>query len=122
MDKKELFLILGEANINVDNLTERLMGNTKLITKFLQRFPEDKSYLCLMDALEKGQCEEAFRAAHSLKGVCSNLSMTGLYKVVSIQVEALRSGDLQRGREMMPAVTEEYKKMVDMINGIDWEQ
>lgn len=121
MDKEKLLEVLKEVDIDADDLFDRLMENVNLITRFLRRFPEDKSYLNLEEALEKRQCEDAFRAAHSLKGVCANLSMTRLYTIVSSQVEYLRNGDLEGGINKMPDLSLEYKRMVDIINNIKWE-
>lgn len=120
INSSEILKKLEEAGIDVADLTARLMGNMNLITKFVKRFPDDKSYQQLMTAIDNADEEEAFRAAHSLKGVCANLSMTRLYKLLSEQVEALRAGDLERGEVLMPAITEEYGKMVEAIRSIKW--
>lgn len=119
--KDELFAILRTVDVNVDDFATRLMGNMNLIVKFLRRFPEDKSYRQLVCAIENGECEMAFRAAHTLKGVVANLSMTKLYSLVGSQVEALRDGDLQGGTNIMPLIVDEYNKIVNVINSIKWE-
>ncbi len=121
ISKEELFEILRTVQVDVDDLSERLMGNMNLITKFLRRFPDDKSYKQLVEAIANQECETAFRAAHTLKGVVANLSMTNLYSLVGSQVEALRGGDLNRGTELMSAIEDEYNKMVGVINAIKWE-
>lgn len=118
---KEMEMQLKSAGIDVDDLMERLMGNMNLIVRFFKRFPEDKNYAQLLDSLEKGDVEEAFRAAHTLKGVCANLSMTKLYNVVSKQVESLRANDIENAIDMMEEVTKEYESMVKTIKGINWE-
>ena len=45
-----------------------------LIQRFTLKFLEDQSYLQLKQALENKNYEDAFRSAHTLKGVCQNLS------------------------------------------------
>lgn len=117
----EIIEQLRNAGVDVADLTERLMNNMNLITKFVKRFPDDKSYGQLILGIDNGDTEAAFRAAHSLKGVCANLSMTKLYKLLSRQVEYLRAGDMEDGADMMPAVTEEYEKMIEAIESINWE-
>ena len=58
-----------------------------LIQRFTLKFLEDQSYLQLKQALEKVievyemTYEDAFRSAHTLKGVCQNLSFDRLYEV-----------------------------------------
>lgn len=44
-----------------------------LIKKFAKKFLDDGSFQSLKDNLAAGNGEEAFRAAHTLKGVCQNL-------------------------------------------------
>ena len=49
------------------------LPSDSLIKRFITKFLDDSSYSELCCALEEGQREEAFRAAHTLKGVCANL-------------------------------------------------
>jgi HPt (histidine-containing phosphotransfer) domain-containing protein len=42
--------------------------------------------------MDEKNYEEAFRAAHTIKGVCQNLSFTSLYEVSNRLNEALRNG------------------------------
>lgn len=44
-----------------------------LIQQFITKFLDDSSFPELCLALQNGQRAEAFRAAHTLKGVCENL-------------------------------------------------
>lgn len=52
-----------------------------LIQGFTLKFLEDQSYLQLKQALENKNYEDAFRSAHTLKGVCQKLSFDRLYEV-----------------------------------------
>lgn len=65
--------------------------------------------------------EEAFRAAHTLKGVCANLGFTQLFKVSSDLTEELRGGapDEAKLPELLEKVSSEYKKTVDAINCVN---
>jgi HPt (histidine-containing phosphotransfer) domain-containing protein len=60
------------------------------IRKFLLKLPNDPSYETLCRSLEQKEIEEAFRAAHTLKGVSQNLSLTRLYRSADALCEALR--------------------------------
>lgn len=62
----------------------------QLVEKFLLRFLEDGSYDLLCRSLARGDREEAFRAVHTLKGICQNLSFTRLAFSSSQLCEALR--------------------------------
>ncbi len=50
-----------------DRVVERL-GSAALVDKYIRRVPGDRSYQMLLDAMAAHRDEEAFRAAHTLKG------------------------------------------------------
>ena len=60
------------------------------VAKFLTRVISDPSFVLLESAFANGNAEEAFRAAHTIKGVCGNLSLTKMAKSASALTEALR--------------------------------
>lgn len=68
----------------------RLMSD-RLIEKFLGKFLSDGSFALLEQSLQSGDLAEAFRAAHTLKGVCQNLGMDRLYASSSAACEELRA-------------------------------
>ena len=61
-----------------------------LIRRFAWKFLEDQSYIQLKQALENKNFEDDFRSAHTLKGVCQNLSFDRLYEVSNELTELLR--------------------------------
>lgn len=65
---------------NYEDVLRRLRSEA-LIWKFTLKFLEDQSYSLLKQALGDNNYEEAFRGAHTLKGVCQNLSFDRLYEV-----------------------------------------
>ena len=64
-----------------------------MIEKFALKFREDMSFQELEKALNDKQVEIAFRAAHTLKGVCMNLGFDHLYKPSFEITECLRAGN-----------------------------
>ena len=60
------------------------------VLRFLKMVADDPSFSQLTEAVEAGNAEEAFRAAHTLKGVCMNLSLTRLAASSRVLTEALR--------------------------------
>ena len=72
-----------------DDVMSRLRTDER-IKKFLLKVLSDPSFTNLCNALENKDVEEAFRAAHTLKGVCKNMSLTGLAYSASNLTEALR--------------------------------
>lgn len=67
----------------------RLM-TPKLVIRFIGRFLEDNSFSMLEKALAEGNCKEAFRAAHTLKGVCQSLGLGNLLASTHEITELLR--------------------------------
>ena len=63
---------------NFDDVISRLR-NEKIVRKLVIKFLNDDTYSLLCGALEAQHPDEAFRAAHTLKGICQNLSFTKLY-------------------------------------------
>ena len=61
-----------------------------LVKKFITKFLDDGTYRELCQAMEQGDRELAFRAAHTLKGVCANLGLEQLRASASCLTETLR--------------------------------
>ena len=59
--------------------------------------------------------EKAFRAAHTLKGVCLNLGFTELYKVSAELTEVLRGRETAGSDELYAQVKEQYTTLTDAI-------
>ena len=83
--------------------------------KFLLKFLDDKSYADLERTLSEGDYKEAFRAAHTLKGVCLNLGFTELYKVSAELTEVLRGRETAGSDELYAQVKEQYTTLTDAI-------
>ena len=91
------------------------MGSVALLERLLGKFLDDPQYPALRAALEAGDMERAVSAAHTLKGVCGNLSMTGLYGLFTRQVDALRAGDLPLAQGIMEEIAPVYEQVTAAI-------
>ena len=89
-----------------------------LIKKFAKKFLDDGSFRSLKDNLAQKNGEEAFRAAHTLKGVCQNLGFTNLYQPAYELTEVLRAGTLEGSKEWFDRVTEQYHITIDAIRAV----
>lgn len=112
MSKKEFF---EAAGVDYDAALSRFMGNEGLLTRFLKKFMDDPNFLNLQGAIDKGDVDAAFRAAHTLKGVAGNLSLSELYNHASKIADMLRGGDLEGAKAMMPEVQAAYRKITDAL-------
>ena len=95
------------------------LRNERLITKFVLKFPGDPSFSQLQSTLEEKNVEEAFRAAHTLKGVAQNLGFTPLYEATATLTEVRRAGNLPEDDNMMNAVAKEYERTVAAIEQLN---
>ena len=64
--------------------------------------------------------KNAFRGAHTLKGVCLNLGFQKLYEVSAELTEALRDRELKGYEEQFAAVQKQYQITVEAIR--EWQQ
>ena len=81
-----------------------------------KKFLDDGSFRSLKDNLAQKNGEEAFRAAHTLKGVCQNLGFDNLYKASFDITEKLRGRDTEGCEELLAKVEEQYNNTVDAIH------
>ena len=89
--------------------------NEAFIKKFVLKFLDDNSYANLKEAIAAGNVEEAFRAAHTLKGVCLNL---GFDKASSAITEIFRAGELAGAEEAFEEVEKQYNITVNAIKAM----
>ena len=96
------------------------MRKESLVEKFVLKFLNDPS----MDALRQGIAakdrETAFRAAHTIKGVCMNLAITKLFESSNKLTETLR-GRSEYGEDIEPLlaqVKEDYALTLDCIRAL----
>lgn len=92
----------------------RLM-NDSILKRFVCKFPSDPSFGELKATLDAGITEDAFRAAHTLKGVSANLGFKRLREASSTMTEYLRSGNLEDAQAAMPALEEIYNETLDAL-------
>lgn len=109
-------------NGDFDDVQKRLR-NPVLIEKFVRKFLNDPSYDNLLDALDEENYEDAFRAAHTLKGVCLNLSFVGMFEVSNEITEMLRpqTGEFEQEEldSLMNELEKQYNIVVEGINKLD---
>ena len=106
-----------EMGADYDEVFHRLPRES-MIRIFALMFLTDDSYPKLELSLKEGNAQEAFRAAHTLKGVCQNLGFTNLYQPAYELTEVLRAGTLEGSGEWFARVTEQYNITMDAIRGV----
>ena len=82
---------LAAFGANVDEGLKRCMGNESFYLRLVESVKGDTGFDTLQGAIAAGDLDKAFEAAHALKGVLGNLSITPLYEPVSEVCELLRN-------------------------------
>ena len=108
MTTREFYESIGAS---YDSVLVRF-GSEKMITKFA-------NFQDMCKALEEKNAKEAFRMAHTLKGICSNLGFDELYKASYDLTEDLRDGELSGYEQDYEKVCEKYKIVYDNVTKID---
>ena len=97
----------------------RRLYNEAMIRKFVLLFPKDDSFHNLEAALKEQNVKEAFRAAHTLKGVCQNLGFSNLYAPTVTLTETLRAGQREGTAEQFAEVEKQYRITMAAIQALD---
>ena len=111
MTLQECYAAMGGDYAGV---TSRL-PTERMVQKFVLKFLNDGSYDLLVRSMEAEDYAEAFRAAHTIKGVAQNLSFTALYQSASALSEALRGGFTPEAPALAARLDADYAKTVAAI-------
>jgi len=103
-----------------EDVTTRLHGD-RLVKKFILKFLDDPSYALLRSSMEERNCEEAFRAVHTIKGMCQNLSFSRLQASASALCEALRHGWTPEAEPLFAQVSADYETTAAAIRAYQAE-
>lgn len=106
--------LYSDTGSDYNGVLQRL-GSVETVERFVKKFAEDETYRQLIVSLDNDDCESAFRAAHTLKGVCASLGFTELYKISCDAVDALRAGNIKEGKRILPRLTDEYEEIIKKI-------
>ena len=104
---------------NYEDGKNRLRSDA-LIQRFTVKFLADTSYETLCTALKDNQYEEAFRAAHTIKGVAMNLAFSRLAASSEQLTELLRGCeekevDQEQCQKWFDQVTCDYQEVVSAV-------
>ncbi len=95
------------------------MRSEKLVKKFVFKFLADPSFENLKQALAEGKQEEAFRAAHTLKGMCLNLGFTRLGNSSEALTEAVRHAITPEADHLLEVVAADYEMVAAAIRALE---
>lgn len=111
MTLEECYAAMGGDYADV---TSRLRSD-RMVQKFVLKYLNDPSFDQLCAAMAEKNYEEAFRAAHTIKGVCQNLSFTRLLDSSSQLSEALRHGWTPEADPLLEQVKTDHTAVIAAI-------
>lgn len=82
---------LREYGADVDEGLARCVNSEALYLKLAAKVPGDANFDKLKSAVEAGDLDAGFEAAHTIKGVAANLSLTPILDPVAEITELLRT-------------------------------
>ena len=111
-------MTLSECYAALGGDYEEVLGRLRtesLVQKFVLKFPSDPSFRLLEDSLSAENWSEAFRGAHTIKGVCQNLSIDKLQASSSRLCESLRGGYTPEADALAEEVRADYARTTAAI-------
>lgn len=106
---------LEKKGVNMNSVTARFMENESLYIKFLLRFKEDENFRDMQNYFKNGEVEEAFKSAHTLKGLLANLGLDSIMQSVNMITEKLRNGSAEGVKDLMEQAEEEYNIILEVL-------
>ncbi|MEG1727607.1 MAG: Hpt domain-containing protein [Acidaminococcaceae bacterium] len=99
----------------VEDALARFDGDEEMYVTCLHIFAKDENFALLGEQMAAGDYEAAFDSAHTLKGVSANLSLTPLYQVICLLVEALRHKEYDRAVKIYPALHKAQESFCKLV-------
>lgn len=115
MNLKECYVQMGS---DYEEVFKRLKSN-ELIQKYALKFLDDQNFKKLSQSLKSNNVNEAFLAAHTLKGICANLGFSALFNSTSEITEMLRSGDISGALLYFKTVESDYSLTVESLKTLE---
>ncbi|MCQ2612644.1 MAG: Hpt domain-containing protein [Treponemataceae bacterium] len=111
----DLQTFYSTAGGNFDEIVRQLKSEER-ISKYLRMFLADPSFSQLADSFSSQDCTTAFRAAHTLKGVCLNLGLGNLKNSASLLTENLRPGAFDaNSASLFDKVRTDYETVISSL-------
>ena len=106
---------LKDYGADVEEGLKRCVNNQAFYLNMVEKAAGDSTFEKLLAAMNAGQLEEAFEAAHALKGVYGNLAIKPLYEPVSELTEFLRARTQMDYTEYVTALKCQKEKLDQLI-------
>lgn len=116
MGQSELMARLEAYGADVKGIDERFLGDRELFERCLEEFMGETSFADLERSLADTRYEDAFLAAHTLKGVSGNLGLVPFYDAICTLVESLRAKDFSHVEAENEEVQRQYQRLTALVS------
>lgn len=100
---------------NTEEGLSRCMNNEAFYLRMVTMILNDTAPAKLRAAVEAGDLKGGFEAAHALKGVAGNLSLTPLYTKASEITELLRAGTVMDYAALLDGIDAEFARLRALV-------
>ena len=111
--------IADALKINLSSSVALFGNNEMLYIRFLKKFPNDKTFQALVDAVNSENYEEIEKSAHTLKGISANLGFSELKSKSDNMVICIRNKNYSEIKNLFDIVDEEYNNIINLIATLD---
>ncbi|MEG0391553.1 MAG: Hpt domain-containing protein [Anaerovoracaceae bacterium] len=114
-ERKTILQELSAWGVPMEETLERFVDDDELYVDCLFKFIEDDNFPLLEEAIKTENYDQAFNAAHTLKGVSGNLGLTSLSAVIINMVEAFRKGEYGGKEEQYAQIIAQQEKLKQVL-------
>ncbi len=100
-------------------VASRITDNEAFIGRLVKKYAQDENYNKLVKAVQYKDYDEAFEAAHAIKGLASNLGFGKLYEASYELTEKLRAKDYEDIEGFLSRTEEAQKEVLEAISGLE---
>ncbi len=107
------------VGMDLNDVIDRFSGNSSLLIRMIKKFPGDRAFSDIAEAMAKGDFASASDAAHSLKGLSGNLGLSALYSITSRMNQAGKKCDYADFEWYFSELKLEYDRVLTAISKLD---
>ena len=100
---------------NVDEGLARCVNNEAFYLRLVESVKNEQGFDTLKEAIAANDLHQAFEAAHALKGVLGNLSLTPLYEPMCEITELLRARTQTDYAPLLATIAEQREGLVSLL-------
>ena len=110
--------LLRTWGANVDEALARCLNNETFYLTLVGKAIQNPNFERLKETCESGQLDQAFEAAHSLKGMMANLALTPILQPVEKITEHLRSRTAMDYTPLVGQILSERERLLSLSKTI----